>query len=293
MPSGEADDPREVHRQRIYQSATHSHEGRRLLLSVALAFVVFLLVLALSARQVTDRRRAEQIIASGVAATTDVDRVVAEDQPLLAQVEQSSPAGGFAIPGYPLKVYVSRDEVKLAPTQLRDVILSRSATVVYEQGLSAFDRTGNQSFSRFSTQGLIDFAGGQISDTTYTRASLAAILLSVLAALLSGAVLAAYRGWSRLRVLGIAVLAGSAPVVFLFGVAWFAAGRVGGSDPFVADLRVLARNVLSVPLRDGTIVSLAAIRLVVIGVASGYAERRFGARAEFEPDFDPAPVPDD
>jgi len=243
---------------------------------------MFLLLVALSTRQVTAPDHARRLIESGIASTTDIDRLIAEDQPAVIQLTQSSAATGFAIPGYPLKVYLGRDEVSLPPPELRNVILTRSSTVVYEQGFGAFDRTGNQSFSRFSSQGLLDFLAGQVSADTYDRASFTAVVLTIVIALISGAVVVANDGWSRLRVLGIAVIAGAAPVAFLSGVAWFAVGRVGGSDPYIVDLQDLARSVLTVPLRDGSIVAVAGFILVLCGSAFGYLDRRV-ARLDLEP----------
>ncbi len=273
-PSDRLVESHDDQRERIYLSATGSHDGRRTLLSGALALVVFLLLLALSTRQVTAPAQARRLIESGIASTTDIDRLIAENQPTLVQLTESSPSNGFAIPGYPLNVYLARNEVSLPPAQLRAVILSRSSTLVYEQGISAFDRTGSQSFSRFSSQGLLDFLAGQVSARAYDRASSAAVVLTIVLALVSGAVLVANDGWSRLRVLGIAVLAGAAPVAFLSGVAWLIAGRAGGSDPYVLDLRDLARAVLTVPFRDALVVAIAGLVLVLSGAAFGYLARR-------------------
>ena len=275
QPSGRTEGSRERYRDLIYQSATGSREGRRTLLSGALALVVFLLLVSLSARQVTEPVRARHLIEAGIASTSDVDRVIADEQPALVQLAQSSTASGFLIPEYPLRVYLARDELSLPAPALKEVILSRSSALVYEGGLGAFDRTGHQSFSRLSSQGLLDLIAGQVTASTYHRASAGALLFSVLLALLAGAVLVAHTGWSRLRVLGIAFLAGSVPVVFLSGLAWFVADRVGGSDPYVSELRALAHSVIEVPLRNGGIVSVAAILLVLAGAGFGYLEARF------------------
>lgn len=266
---------REAVREQIYHSATVSHEGRRTLLSGSLALTVFLLVIALAVRQVTAPARAGQLIEPGIASTTDLDRLIQEDQPAFAQLAQSSTATGFAIPGYPLKVYLSRDELALPAPQLREIILSRSSPIVYRQGLKAFDLTGNQAFSRFSAQGLLDFIADEVSAPTHSRASVATIALSIALAVLAGAVLVSHDGWSRFRVLGIAVMAGAAPVAFLSGVSWLIVGRVGGSDPYIGDLRTLARSVIMVPLRDSAIVFAAALALTLLGPVFGHLERRF------------------
>lgn len=290
-PKEDFEHSRDDHRERIYHAATSSHDGRRTLLSGALALTVFLLILALSARQVTAPGPATHVIEGGIAATTDIDRLIAEDQPALKQLAQSNPASTFPIPGYPIRVYVNRDEVNLPPAQLRDHLLARSSAVVYKEGLGAFDRTGNQSFSRFSSLGLLDFLAGQISESNHDRATLFALLLTIALALLSGWVLAAHHGWPRVRVIGIAALAGALPLVFLFGIAWLIAGQFGGSDPFEQDLQEIGRSVLMVPLRNATIVAIGGAILTALGPGFGYLDRRFAA-AEL-PAFEPASPDDD
>lgn len=290
-PEEDFDHSRDDHRERIYYAATTSHDGRRTLLSGALALTVFLLILALSARQVTAPGPATRTIEGGIAATTDIDRLIAEDQPALKQLAQSNPASTFPIPGYPIRIYVNRDEVNLPPAQLRDHLLARSSAIVYKEGLSAFDRTGNQSFSRFSSLGLLDFLAGQISESNHDRATLVALLLTVALAILSGWVLVSHHGWSRMRVIGIAALAGALPVVFLFGFAWFMAGQVGGNDPFVHDLQDISRSVLMVPLRNAAIVAVGGAILTALGPAFGYLERRL-ATADV-PTFETGSVEED
>ena len=280
-PDHDDEHSREAHRERIYRAATNSHDGRRTLLSGALAITVFLLLLSLSARQVTQPAPATHLIEAGIAATTDIDRLIAEDQPALKQLAQSDPASTFAVPGYPIKIFVNRDEVNLPPDQLRDHLLARSSAIVYTEGLGAFDRTGNQSISRFSSLGLLDFLAGQISEGTHNRATTFSVVLVVALAALSGWVLAAHHGWVRMRVIGIATLAGALPVVFLFGIAWLIAGRIGGSDPFVADLRAIGRAVLMTPLRNATVVAAAGAALAFLGPLFGYVERRLAGEEGF------------
>lgn len=278
MPRRETfEEPRERYREEIYRSATGSAEGRRTLLSGALAIVTFLLLGALATRQVTSPEHAIPLIEAAIATTTDIDRLIAEDQPALVQLAQSSSAPSFAIPDYPLQVYLARNEVNLPAARLRDVILERSANVVYEKGTDAFDRTGHQSLSRFSSQGMLDLLAGQVSAGTHERASFIAAVLVALLAVLSGAVLSVHTGWSRLKVLGIALLSGAAPFALLSGLAWLAAGRLGGGDTYTRDLQTLARAIFEVPLRDAAVVSAGALLLAIVAGVFGYLDRRFGA----------------
>jgi hypothetical protein len=268
-------------RERIYGDATASRDGRKALVSGLLAVGVFLLILTLSARQSTDPAPAQRLIESGIAVTTDVDGVIAENLEPLRELARGSNAQVFAIPGYPLEVFLTRDELlNRTPAQIRDLVLSRSSAVVYTQGLGAFDRTGNQSLSRFSSQGLLEFGVGQLSQSTNDRASMASLALALLVAVAACGVLAVNSGWTRVRVLGTATLVGALPGVLLFGLAWYGAGRVGGGDPFVEDLRGIARTVVAVPLRNYVVVTALGAVLAASGILLGRVSARMAGDAQ-------------
>ena len=257
-------------RERIYRGATASRDGRKALVSALLAVGVFLLVLSLSVRQSTDPAPAQRLIESGMAVTTDIDSVISENLEALQALARTSNAQVFAVPGYPLEVFLTREELlNQPPAKIRDLVLSRSSALVYIQGLRAFDRTGNQSLSRFSWQGLIEFGVSQLSASTNERAGTASVAFALLVAAAACAVLAVNAGWNRVRVLGVATLLGALPGVMLFALVWFGAAKIGESDPFVRDLREIARAVVAVPLRNYVVVSALGAILATSGVLLG------------------------
>ena len=278
-------------RERIYSDANASRDGRKALVSALLAVGVFLLILSLSVGQSTDPAPAQRLIESGIAVTTDVDSVIAENFDALRELARTTNAQVFVIPGYPLEVFLTRDELLTqTPAQIRDLVLSRSAAVVYTQGLDAFDRTGNQSLSRFSWQGLIEFGVSQLSESTNERAGTASLAFALLVAVAAFAALVVNTGWTGVRVLGVATLLGTLPGVLLFALAWFGAGEVGGGDPFVQDLREIVRTVVAVPLRNyvvvaalgailatsGVLLARIAVRMAGTATAVGSADEQFG-----------------
>lgn len=278
-------------RERIFGNATASRDGRATLLAALLAVSVFLLVLALSTKQVTSPAPAQRLISAGIAVTTDIDGVLAEDDAALKQLAQDSNTQAIAIPGYPLEVYLNRDEIlNLSEPQLRDLVLARSAAQVYAQGLGAFDRTGHQSIGRFSSQGMLELAVGQLSQGTHDRASLGTLLFALMTALVACGVLASYAGWTRVRVLGIATVVGALPGAMLFALIRFGVGNIGGGDAFVQDLREIAGTVIDVPLRNFVIVTALGVLLTVASVVFG---RIAGSEADhedvYEDDFDDYP----
>lgn len=276
----------DTHRER-WQSfgEAEAHHGRAFFLGSLVAVLIFLLVLAVSLRQVTQPSPARHLIEAGIAVTTDIDRLIAEDREPLKQLAESSTNGVIAIPGYPLKVYLMEQEATgLSDDALRRLILERSSALVYEQGLGAFDHTGQQSFSLLSTQGLLNRMAGQLSSSTNDDATLASIILAVLTAAAAAGLVVTLHDWWRLRGLGIAVLVGSVPGVAFFVAGWLIAGWIGGSDSFTEQLRTIGRSGLMVPLRNYAIVA----GLGLLFVAGGIVFPIFARRGEtlYEEDFE-------
>lgn len=274
-------------RDRIFDEATNVHESRSSFAAVLFAVSLFLLLFALSVKQSTEPAQATHVLRSGIAVVTDIDRLLAEDLDPLRQLATNGSASSFELPGYPLDVLVTRDELlTLNNAQLRDLVLARSSALVYEDGLKAFDRTGDQSISRFSSQGVLKVAVGEVSQRTNDRASLATFVLAATTALASLFVVFSYGGWARMRALGLAAAAGAIPGLLVFAFAWWIAGHIGGSDPFVGDLRTISRAMLTVPLRNYAVVAAAGVVVGLAGPVFALADRRFGGGGEAEADLE-------
>ena len=275
------DDGHRSTRDRIYGDATSGRDGRRGLATMVLAVAVFLLVGAVSARQVTAPGPARDILESGIAVTTEIEQVIAEDHEAMRQLAESTSAATFSIPDYPLDVVLTRDEiVKSSDAELREIVLERSSGLVYANGLHAFDRTGNQSLGRFSSKRLLEFGVSQVSQGTHDRANRVAVLFLLLAAGAGCVVVLMGEGWGRLRGLGFATLGGAVPGVIIFGLAWMAVGRVGGSDPFEKDLREIIQTTLQAPLRNYFVALALGALLVALGIAFGIIESRLAPASE-------------
>ena len=274
MQSGYDGDFHSAH-DRIYGRVGSSRDGRVTLLGAGLAAFLFLLVLSLSARQATGAEPAQRVIESGIASLTDIDQLLADNRDALEQLGRNSTTDAIPIPGYPLDVFLTRDEAMyLSHDELRAAILSRSSALVYTRGTGAFDTTGHQSVSRFSTEGALQSMVGQTSQRTHDRATIATIVFAIAVALLAIGVVAANTGWARLRNLGIAIVVGGLPGLLLFMLLRFFIGRFGGNDPFIEDLRSIVQSVVSVPLRNFFIVTLLGAFLTIVGVGAGLADRR-------------------
>lgn len=285
---------REELRQRVFGEAT-SGDGRRSLVGALFAVSLFLLILCLSARQVTEAGNATLMLESGIAVLTDIERLVADEGDTLREQAAQSPDDVFAIPGYPLSIFVEREELELSDNELIDRLLARSAALVYIEGISAFDTTGEQSVNRLSAEGLLEFAVGQVSQSTHDRATTGAIVFLVTTSALGILFLLTSSGWGRMRGLGFATAAGAVPGIFIFVALSLLVGQIGGNDLFVADLREITRAGLRVPTWNFGIVLVAGAAIAIAGILLGFAERRIMPPQEIyetDPfDDDPALAP--
>lgn len=239
-----------------------------------LGVLLFFLLASLSAYQVTSPGPARRILEAGIVALTDVDTVIAEHQKDLAELAAADPGqtGGYAIPGYPLDVNLSRTEVALPPAELRRVVLERSSALVYAHGVGAFDRTGKQSLSMFSTQGALEVLVGQLSEDSHARIAVVTLALALLAGLVGLAVVFKANGYGRIGSLGNAALpAGLLGLALAAGLRWVA-GRFGGDDAFGRDLREVVDAVAAVPLWNYGALAVAGVALIAAGLGLRLAD---------------------
>ena len=274
--------------------SAENRRGSRTLVMATLALSIFLLLGALSLFQVTAPERATSLLRQGIASATEVDLLLAQDGDTIRRFAEASKDPVIGVPGYPVTVAVTREEVlKNNNDQLANLLLDRSAALVYRQGLAAFDVTGAQSVSLFSAQGLLDLLIGRLSASTHDHARQASLVFAAIAALSAIVLSIQLQGFARLRVLGQAVLIGAIPgLLFCLG-ATFILDRLGSNDPFVSDIRSLVRSVIDVPARNYAVVAIGAAIVMASGIVLGLVSKRFGpaksgdedwSEAEYEPE---------
>lgn len=251
-------------RQRRFADFEREGRGQRTtLFTAAFGLSLFFFVLALSARQSTSEGAANRLLESGISSITEVDLVLAERTDEIHQFAASSGESSFAVPGYPLSVRITREESALPRSQLRTIVLQRSAALVYVEGLRAFDKTGKQSLGIVSAEGALRLAAGQLSEESNDRATVATLVLAVLMAALAAMVLARGEGYGRLRALGVAVLVGAAPGVLFAVLIRLGVRQVGDDDPFMSDLQSILDALVSVVLRNFVVMTVLGAVLTV------------------------------
>src|SRR5690348_9938873 len=82
-------------RERFARQGEAHYDGSRTLYTAALAICTFLLFFAVSAWQITASGPATRMLESGIATMTEVDAVIAEQQPALQQQAGDHPADAY------------------------------------------------------------------------------------------------------------------------------------------------------------------------------------------------------
>jgi hypothetical protein len=249
--------------------------------TVILGLLVFFLIGAISARQLSEEGNATSLLEPLIAAITDIDTYLAETVPdlrRLAEVESDQPV---PLPGYPLDVTLTREEAATATVpELRDIILERSAAIVYEDGSSAFDTTGQQSLSSFSSEGMLTFALDRLTSSTYDAATIATIALAIVTALLALAAVFRNSGFGRVRTIGLAALGGGvAGLALALGVEWLI-DRSWGGDPFSDEIGRVLSLAADVPVRNYMVTAGLGLALVAVSVVLGLIARSVESRAD-------------
>ena len=270
--------PHERARERVYGDVqrTTSRNSRLALASSLLAVGGFLLILAISAYQVTEPRHSSRVIERGVASITDIDRYLAEHLPELRDQAAEQPHGAFALPDYPVRVILSGSELlELNDRQVREVVLRRASAVVHDQGINAFQEGEAQDFPLISAENVAQSFVGALTGSFHNNVTIGTAVLAVLVALAGGMAAAADRRPGVVRTIGGALLAGSLGGLALSASLVFLLSRSGAGDPFTSEIAGIAQSMAEVPRRNFLIVSVFAGFLFLGGIALTYLERRY------------------
>jgi hypothetical protein len=262
--------PRQWRRER---DAVRTDDSSRAYAALA-GLLLFLLTLATALWQVTSRATARDLIERGLVALTDIDLVLSERREELRTVAGRAD-GPVEIPGYPLAVLLTREEaLNLPVAELRFVVLRRSSALIYEEGLGAFDRTGEQSFSLASSDGLLVRLVGRLNADTHSSARVAMLVLLFATAGVMVLLVLKEHGFRRSRTLGAAALAAGLVAAFLAGVmARVVVDQLWGGDPFEDDIRSIVTAGLDIALRDALIVAAAGVGIILVSVVCQFALR--------------------
>ena len=247
-----------------------------------LVVVLTALFLSINAVQLTSRGAGERLLGWHVAVTTNIDAILPNLEEGLREAAQEGEET-VIVPDFPIVVELERQEAQsLEGAALRERILRESAHRLYEDGTSAWaetDAEGTQDIELVSTAGAIDAGMGLISDETHTLSIIAAVVLGVLSAALTVALMASVRGLGRFVALGVVTvvaalpsLAGAVALRFVFRSAQEEA------DPWVYGMLELGVEAMWVPIRNYLALTLLGAATLLLTLALIWASGRWEAR---------------
>lgn len=233
-----------------------------------LAFVIAFLLCTLAFSNITSEGTARRSLARSLAILTEVDSFLDVEYEDLRE-RASATNEPLAITDWPVPVLFTSDEVLESDQgSFRDLLLSRSAERLYDDGASALREGREGDAGLLSTEGALRRGIDVLRPRPHNVAFWMTIALSVIAAGLALALASVSRGYGRLIAVGLSVLAAAAPVLAAaVGVRF--AFRVGadGADDYVAyEFLRLGQELAWAPIRNGAIFAVGAGLTLVMGV---------------------------
>ncbi len=245
------------------------------LLTSALGF----LLLSIDATQLTAESTAHEALRRTVASLTEIDALIANKTDLVSTSSESSGSAATVLIGFPIDIPLSQQEAQsLSTTELRNVILDRSADRLYAEGFSAFHEgtSGATDVQMLSPPGAVRYTAGLLTQDNHNAARNIMFGLAGLAALLTLGVVLLSRGYGRFTSVGIALLAAAVPLLLLSLAVRFILRLASEqeSDYLTAQLYALGRDVAWLPFRNAIAFTCVGIVFVALGVAFSMLTRR-------------------
>lgn len=238
--------------------------------ALGLAMALLALFFALNLLQLTAPGPAHRILRRAVASLTEIDSLLAVHGPALRRQADADPDEPLSLPDYPLDVSLSPQEARQSPAEVRDLLLDRSAEEVYQGGSAAFREEGQPgSAPLLSLRRAVGAGLGFLTAGNHDALRLTTLVLAVLCAALSGALVLLTRGYSRLTGLGAAVAVASLAFLLLAAAVRLALGLAGlATDDYITvELLDLAKETAWLPARNGVALGGLGLALLALGLA--------------------------
>ncbi|MGI8552774.1 MAG: hypothetical protein ACR2PL_18595 [Dehalococcoidia bacterium] len=247
--------------------------GQRLTIA-ALALVIFALLPAYGLFTVTGRPTAERILARAVPAFTEIDRLIAIHGGELQTQAQATPAGNLSLPGFPIRVVLTAQDVRSRTPEAIQVLLEqRAARVLYDAGPSAFTAPGGSRNSEtgplFSATWTFHKAFSLLNARQHAHFRLYVLLLGILAALLVVGFCLQVGRYGRIVGLGTALLAGSLGAGFVTLFFWFVVQfySSGAGSPLTATAWGMIADISWTMVLTDAVAALTGTGLLAVGLS--------------------------
>jgi len=258
------------------------------LIGVALAVLLTLFFVAISAVQLSSEGTGQRLLRRSVAVSTQIDAVLPDLQIALRERAREGSGETVRVPDFPVPVDLTREEaLRLEGPALRERILSEASDRLYEDGMSAWsaaDPDARQSIETISVPGALKRGLGLITAANHDRMVIAAAVLGVLSAMCAALLAASVRSWGRLVALSAATIVAALPLLAAAVAVRFAFRTAQEeADPFVWGLLELGVEAMWVPIRNYLALTVLGftvllLTLVFIWAGSRLSPRSAGAR---------------
>lgn len=275
-----------ITRPTLYRTQTAADSGWRrwaLVITVVLtAAVSAVAVLFITATQLTSRGTAQHYVARAVDSLLEVDLFVANAWPALQVAAESGDP--IALSGFPVSLQIDPAGLSEGPEAVSEAISAATASLIYDHGFGVLAESP-QAFKLVSRGGAFDGTIGRLTGGGHDVATVGLIVSGAFAILLALATAAQTRRLSRIGTPAFAIGLGAA-------VLWLAATLVRASfegrvetttDPFAADLWLIAADALSLLVRNAAIVALSAGVIAAAAILGGGLLAAVDSRSRSEP----------
>jgi hypothetical protein len=253
---------------------------------ILLMLSLLALLVALGLAQLTAEGPAKRTLQRSVASLTEIDTLLDEGYDELRQEAEEDDEASLGLKDFPVQVSLSAEEVlDLSQSELRGLLLDRSADRLYDEGMSAFREEGTdlgeEGMGFFSTQGAVWNSLGFLRDNVHDGLRVAVASLAGVCLVLTAALALLARGFGRLASVGAAVCAAAVP--FLAGaVAVRFALRLaseGNDEYLVRELLRIGEEIAWIPIRDSIAFTAMGVAFLLAGIGLAlWADRRPATR---------------
>lgn len=244
-----------------------SSDSNRLRLGVLLACVIGLMLCALAFSNVTEEGPATRSIARSLAILTEVDAFLDAEYAELRE-RASATTGDVALTDYPIAVSFTAEEVLTTDQAgFRELLLSRSAQRVYDDGSSVLREGRDDQAGFFSTENVLRRGLEMMRPTPHRVFFGLTVALAIGALALATALGLAANGYGRLLAVGLSIFLGAVPFLALaVGVRFVLRVAVDGADGYLShEFLQLGQELAWAPIRNGMIFSTGAAVLLGAG----------------------------
>jgi hypothetical protein len=254
------------------------------LIGVALAVLLTLFFVAISAVQLSSEGTGQRLLRRSVAVSTGIDAVLPDLQTALRERAREGSGETVRVPDFPVPVDLTREEaLRLEGPALRERILSEASDRLYEDGMSAWsagDPDARQSIETISVPGALKRGLGLITAANHDRMVIAAAVLGVLSAMCAALLAASVRSWGRLVALSAATIVAALPLLAAAVAVRFAFRTAQEeADPFVWGLLELGVEAMWVPIRNYLALTVLGLTVLLLTLVCIWAGSRLSPRS--------------